>query len=123
MKTTSTPTVTSAIRHAENLPVRGSAARAAVVRPKAGARYADPLGYPQHPYPSMQRFAQLLALRYDMIRTRHSYYRSMRLIHEHCQMLLGHKHINTTMIYLHVTHRSEQDSRALVEKLSGELPR
>ena len=86
MKTTSTPTVTSAIRHAENLPVRGSAARAAVVRPKAGARYADPLGYPQHPYPSMQRFAQFLALRYDMIRTRHSYYRSMRLIHEHCQV-------------------------------------
>ena len=27
------------------------------------------------------------------------------------------------MIYLHLTHRSEQDSRALVEKLCQELPR
>ena len=37
--------------------------------------------------------------------------------------LLGHKSINTTMIYMHLTHRSEQDSRALVEQLCGELPR
>lgn len=39
------------------------------------------------------------------------------------QALLGHRHIDTTMIYLHLTHRSEQDSRALVEKLCQELPR
>lgn len=32
-------------------------------------------------------------------------------------------HINTTMIYLHLTHRSEQDSRALVESLCRDLPR
>lgn len=37
--------------------------------------------------------------------------------------LLGHAHIDTTMIYLHLTHRSEQDSRALVETLSEDLPR
>ena len=37
--------------------------------------------------------------------------------------LLGHKNINTTMIYMHLTHRSEQDSRALVERLCDELPR
>ena len=39
------------------------------------------------------------------------------------QALLGHCGINTTMIYLHLTHRSEQDSRGLVEKLCQELPR
>ena len=33
------------------------------------------------------------------------------------QALLGHK-ITTTMVYLHLTHRSEQDSRALVERLT-----
>jgi len=37
--------------------------------------------------------------------------------------LLGHKNIATTMIYLHLTHRSEQDVRGLIEKLCGELPR
>ena len=31
----------------------------------------------------MERYAQLLALRYDQVRTRHAYYRHMRLIHEH----------------------------------------
>ena len=39
------------------------------------------------------------------------------------QSLLGHCGINTTMIYLHLTHRSEQDSRALVEELCQQLPR
>jgi len=37
--------------------------------------------------------------------------------------LLGHKNINTTMIYMHLTHRTEEDSRALVERLCRELPR
>ena len=37
--------------------------------------------------------------------------------------LLGHAHIDTTMIYLHLTHRSEEDSRALVETLCHDLPR
>jgi site-specific recombinase XerD len=37
--------------------------------------------------------------------------------------LLGHKNINTTMVYLHLTHRSEQDSRALVEIICRDLPR
>ena len=38
------------------------------------------------------------------------------------QALLGHKHVETTMIYMHLTHRTEQDSRALVETLCRELP-
>jgi len=37
--------------------------------------------------------------------------------------LLGHKSIATTMVYLHLTHRSEQDARALIEELCDKLPR
>lgn len=44
--------------------------------------YANPVDY-AHPYPSMARFADLLALRYDANRTRHSYYRQVRLMHQH----------------------------------------
>jgi integrase len=39
------------------------------------------------------------------------------------QSLLGHKLITTTMTYLHVTHRSSQDSRLLVRELTAGLPR
>lgn len=39
------------------------------------------------------------------------------------QAMLGHKQINSTMIYLHVTHRSEQDSLRMVQKLCENLPR
>ncbi len=44
--------------------------------------YVNPVDY-HHPYASMARFAQALALRYDANRTRHAYYRQVRLIHEH----------------------------------------
>ncbi len=44
--------------------------------------YANPVDY-QHPYPSMSQYADFLALRYDANRTRHAYYRHLRLIHEH----------------------------------------
>ena len=50
-----------------------------------GQKCTDPLDYAVHPYESMQRFSELLALKYDMPRTRHAYYRAMRLIHEHCR--------------------------------------
>lgn len=53
-------------------------------RPKAGCDHRDPIDYETHPYPSMKRFAELLALRFNTPRTRHSYYRQMRLVHEYC---------------------------------------
>jgi integrase len=193
-------------------------------RPLAGRAQRDPIDYDSHPYPAMKQFAGFLVLRFNTPRTRHSYYRQMRLVHEFCQTdpaliaeseyrdyilhvktvkrwkpktirqaaasaklffmemlglqdwkvfsqirakdektlpavltrsevirLLKHirlrryriplkliyccglrvseclsltiHDIDTTMIYLHLTHRSEQDSRALVEKLCEQLPR
>ncbi len=47
-----------------------------------GREYLNPVDY-RHPYDSMARFAQFLALRYDANRTRHAYYRQLRLIHEY----------------------------------------
>ena len=48
---------------------------------RAGKRLRDPLDY-NHPHDSIRQFAELLALRHDSPRTRHSYYRAMRLVHE-----------------------------------------
>ena len=53
-----------------------------LINTRAGRNLRDPLDY-SHPYGSMRQFAQLLALRHDSTRTRHSYYRAMRLVHEH----------------------------------------
>jgi site-specific recombinase XerD len=53
-------------------------------RPKAGCSQRDPIHYGTHPYPSMKRFAEFLVLQFDKPRTRHSYYRQMRLVHEFC---------------------------------------
>ena len=44
--------------------------------------YANPVDY-RHPYPSMAKFADYLALHYDANRTRHAYYRQIRLLHEY----------------------------------------
>jgi len=44
--------------------------------------YDNPVDY-KHPYQSMAKFADFLALRYDANRTRHAYYRQLRLIHQH----------------------------------------
>ena len=43
----------------------------------------DPVLYRSHPHASMERFARFLGLRYERARTRHAYYRDMRLLHEH----------------------------------------
>jgi len=47
-----------------------------------GREDVNPVDY-QHPFDSMARFAKALALRYDANRTRHAYYRQLRLLHEH----------------------------------------
>jgi len=59
--------------------------RSGLPRPKrsTGKSGRDPVDYECHPYPSMQRFAGHLVLSHDTARTRSSYYRQMRLIHEH----------------------------------------
>jgi site-specific recombinase XerD len=51
-------------------------------RPVAGRQERNPLDY-DHPYEAMVEFAKLLNLRHDSNRTRHTYYRDMRLVHEH----------------------------------------
>lgn len=43
--------------------------------------YVNPVDY-EHPFPSMARFADFLALHYDANRTRHAYYRHLRLLYE-----------------------------------------
>jgi site-specific recombinase XerD len=37
--------------------------------------------------------------------------------------LLGHRQIATTMVYLHLTHRTQADCRELIEALCQQLPR
>ena len=56
------------------------------LRPFGGCAQRDPLDYDSHPYPSMLRFARHLALHFDAPRTRHSYYRQLRLVHEFCEV-------------------------------------
>lgn len=75
-----------------NVPVAGPAVRSSQgrgpgrfhpgVRVEAGRVYEDPTAY-SHPWPSMADFARRLALGGHAPRTRHSYYRDMRLVHEH----------------------------------------
>ena len=64
--------------------------------------FANPVDY-QHPYESMGRFAQALALRYDANRTRHSYYRQLRLLHEHFALdpaLLTETHLRDYFLFV-----------------------
>jgi site-specific recombinase XerD len=48
----------------------------------AAREYVNPVDY-QHPYPSLARFADHLALSYDANRTRHASYRQLRLLHQY----------------------------------------
>ncbi|MGH9726043.1 MAG: IS91 family transposase, partial [Candidatus Acidiferrales bacterium] len=72
---------------ADASPVPPSRLATSTAGPLAGIRttvreYANPVDY-KHPYDSMAKFADFLALRYDANRTRHAYYRQVRLMHEH----------------------------------------
>lgn len=53
------------------------------MRTGPACKYTDPVEYPSHPYSSMKRYAGFLGLHYERARTRHAYYRDMRLLHEH----------------------------------------
>lgn len=64
-------------------PLHVAVAAADTIR-TTGREYANPVDY-SHPYDSMARFAEFLALHYDANRTRHAYYRQVRLIHEYLQ--------------------------------------
>ncbi len=80
-------------KHLKNIRARSGARKSQAVQtstppPTSTIRttprdFVNPVDY-QHPYESMGRFAQALALRYDANRTRHAYYRQIRLVHEHC---------------------------------------
>jgi site-specific recombinase XerD len=39
------------------------------------------------------------------------------------QHLLGHKQINSTMVYLHLTHHRDQDTLRMAHRLCEGLPR
>jgi integrase/recombinase XerD len=78
------------LKNARALQRANAAARAATAPPPpdgpvirtTGREYVNPVDY-QHPFDSLARFAQALALRYDANRTRHAYYRQLRLLQEH----------------------------------------
>jgi site-specific recombinase XerD len=74
------PSQNGGSQHGSN-PAKAKACGQPVVTTSARS-YANPVDY-RHPYESMARFARLLAVHYDANRTRHAYYRQLRLLHEH----------------------------------------
>lgn len=85
----------------------------------------------QVPYSSLQRLLLVARKELDLPgisvhSLRHSYathlVESGASLHT-VQALLGHKQINSTMVYLHLTHHSEQNALRLVEGLCEGLPR
>jgi integrase/recombinase XerD len=85
MKSTNHSSSTSTSTNHPNGAGLSQAAGAPLLPPEirtTGREYVNPVNY-EHPCESMARFADFLALRYDANRTRHAYYRQLRLIHEH----------------------------------------
>ena len=96
-------------------------------------KLAERMHQAEHPMPlgSLQRLLVLARKELDLphatVHTlRHSFATHLieagASIHT-VQALLGHKKIDTTMVYLHLTHRSDENSLALVEKMTHGLPR
>jgi len=70
----------------------------------------------------MRRYAELLALRHDCARTRHSYYRAMRVLHEHFladPSTLGEDEFRDYILY--VKTRKHRNIWQTVEKMGVHL--
>ena len=83
---TSNPNPDNTPKQSTNHPAgQAESQRSGLPRPKrsTGKSGRDPIDYEEHPYPSMKCFAEHLVLSHDTARTRASYYRQMRLIHEY----------------------------------------
>ncbi len=81
--------------------------------------FVNPVDY-DHPHASMARFADLLALRYDANRTRHSYYRQIRLIHVHYESdpaLLSEAQLRD--YFLHVKLRKHWQPKSIRQALAA----
>lgn len=88
------------------------------INTRADRHRSDPLTY-NHPYDSMRRYAELLAIRYDSHRTCHSYYRAMRLLHEHFKTdpeTLGEEHFRDYI--LHVKTRKAWKPKTIRQTLA-----
>jgi len=67
----------------------------------------------------MRRYAKLLAVRYDSLRTRHSYYRAVRLRHEQLERNLRFFHLPVLLFsitcvgtdFLHTTGKNDHWER------------
>ncbi len=101
-------------------------------RPLGHRELPNPLSY-NHAYESMARYAELLALRYDCNRTRHAYYRQLRLLQEHfgCDpKVLTEDQIREYLLFLKFQKHWKPNSmrqavaclRAFFQELLGQKP-
>ena len=89
----------------------------AVTLRKTPRDFINPVDY-QHPYHCMALFAKALSLRYDSNRTRHTYYRQIRLIHEHFQSdpsLLSESQIGDYFLFIKLQKKWQPTSIRLTK--------
>lgn len=85
--------------------------------------FVNPVDY-QHPYDSMSRFAKALALRYDANRTRHAYYRQLRLLHEHFALdpaLIAETQLRDDFLFVKLEKHWKPKSILFLAAVSGAL--